>query len=64
VINPVDLPVMLDRPHPGDHGYAAAPPPRFRGIKQIAIAAYDHVLAPLIYRWHLRRVRKGSTRKA
>ena len=34
------------------------------GIKQIAIAAYDHVLAPLIYRWHLRRVRKGSTRKA
>jgi len=55
---------MLDRPHPGDHGYAAAPPPRFRGIKQIAIAAYDHVLAPLIYRWHLRRVRKGSTRKA
>ena len=34
------------------------------GIKQIAIAAYDHVLAPLIYRWHLRRVRKRSTRKA
>jgi hypothetical protein len=33
-------------------------------IKQIAIAAYDHVLAPLIYRWHLRRVRKRPNRKA
>jgi predicted DCC family thiol-disulfide oxidoreductase YuxK len=28
------------------------------GIRQIAGAAYDHVLAPLIYRWHLRRLRK------
>lgn len=25
------------------------------GIKQIAIATYDHILAPAIYRWHLRR---------
>ena len=28
------------------------------GIRQIAGAAYDYVLAPLIYRWHLRRLRK------
>ena len=28
------------------------------GIRQIASAAYDHVLAPVIYRWHLRRLRK------
>ena len=28
------------------------------GIRQIASATYDHVLAPLIYRWHLRRLRK------
>lgn len=28
------------------------------GIRQIAIAAYDHVLAPLTYRWHLHRLRK------
>jgi predicted DCC family thiol-disulfide oxidoreductase YuxK len=28
------------------------------GIRQIAGAAYDHVLTPLIYRWHLRRLRK------
>jgi hypothetical protein len=34
------------------------------GIKQIAIAVYDHVLAPLIYHWHLRRVRKRPNRKA
>ena len=32
----------------------------FRGIKQIACAAYDHVLAPAIYRWHLRRLRKQT----
>ncbi|MFA8387377.1 MAG: thiol-disulfide oxidoreductase DCC family protein [Pelagibaca sp.] len=25
------------------------------GIKQVAAFGYDHVLAPLIYRWHLRR---------
>jgi predicted DCC family thiol-disulfide oxidoreductase YuxK len=34
----------------------------FPGIKQIACAAYDHVLAPAIYRWHLRRLRKQSAR--
>ena len=28
------------------------------GIRQIASAAYDHVLAPVIHRWHLRRLRK------
>ena len=27
----------------------------FPGIRQISIAGYDYVLAPLIYRWHLRR---------
>ena len=30
------------------------------GIKQIAIATYDHVLAPVIYRWHLRRVKRQA----
>ena len=30
------------------------------GVKQIASALYDYVLAPLIYRWHLRRVRKQN----
>lgn len=25
------------------------------GIRQVASVTYDHVLAPLIYRWHLRR---------
>lgn len=30
------------------------------GIKQIASLLYDYVLAPLIFRWHLRRVRKLS----
>lgn len=25
------------------------------GIKQLASVAYDYVLAPVIYRWHLRR---------
>lgn len=34
------------------------------GIKQIAVVAYDHVLAPAIYRWHLRRVRRQSARAA
>lgn len=28
------------------------------GIRQIASAAYDYVMAPVIYRWHLRRLRK------
>jgi hypothetical protein len=32
------------------------------GIKQIAIATYDHVLAPVIYRWHLHRVKKQANR--
>ena len=32
------------------------------GIRQVASAAYDHVLAPVIYRWHLRRLRKQTTR--
>ena len=31
------------------------------GVRQIASATYDHVLAPVIYRWHLRRLRKQST---
>ena len=28
------------------------------GIRQVASVAYDHVLAPAIYRWHLRRMRR------
>ena len=32
----------------------------FPGIKQIACVTYDHVLAPVIYRWHLRRLRKQA----
>ena len=32
------------------------------GIKQIAIVTYDHVLAPAIYRWHLRRVKRQANR--
>ncbi|QDA36126.1 DUF393 domain-containing protein [Paracoccus liaowanqingii] len=28
------------------------------GVRQAASAAYDHVLAPLIYRWHLHRQRR------
>lgn len=32
------------------------------GIRQIACAAYDHVLAPAIYRWHLVRLRKQTNR--
>ena len=27
------------------------------GIRQVATVTYDHVLAPVIYRWHLRRLR-------
>lgn len=30
------------------------------GIRQIASAIYDYVLAPVIYRWHLRRLRKQT----
>lgn len=30
------------------------------GIRQIASAAYDHALAPVIYRWHLHRLRKSD----
>jgi predicted DCC family thiol-disulfide oxidoreductase YuxK len=30
------------------------------GIKQITSAIYDYVLAPAIYHWHLRRLRKQS----
>ena len=30
------------------------------GIKQIACVLYDYVLAPLIYRWHLRRQLRRS----
>ena len=30
------------------------------GIRQVASAAYDHVMAPLIYRWHLRRLRRPT----
>jgi predicted DCC family thiol-disulfide oxidoreductase YuxK len=32
------------------------------GIKQIAVATYDFVLAPAIYRWHLRRVKRQANR--
>ena len=32
------------------------------GIRQVACAAYDFVLAPAIYRWHRLRLRKQSNR--
>lgn len=32
------------------------------GIRQVASAAYDYVLAPVIYRWHLRRLRQQTAR--
>ena len=32
------------------------------GIQQVASAGYDYVLAPVIYRWHLRRLRRRTTR--
>ncbi len=32
----------------------------FPGIRQVASAAYDHVLAPTIYRWHLSRLRRQA----
>jgi len=34
------------------------------GIKQIASVVYDFMLAPVIYRWHLRRLRKQTARTA
>ena len=34
----------------------------FPGIRQIACVAYDHMLALAIYHWHLRRLRKQTTR--
>jgi predicted DCC family thiol-disulfide oxidoreductase YuxK len=30
------------------------------GIRQLAGLTYDHVLAPVIYRWHLRRQRRTA----
>jgi predicted DCC family thiol-disulfide oxidoreductase YuxK len=30
------------------------------GIRHVASAAYDHILAPAIYRWHLRRLRRQT----
>jgi hypothetical protein len=30
--------------------------------KQVAIVTYDNVLAPAIYRWHLRRVKRQASR--
>lgn len=31
------------------------------GIRHVSCAAYDFVLAPIIYRWHLRRLRRQTT---
>ncbi|MDA9225037.1 MAG: DUF393 domain-containing protein [Tateyamaria sp.] len=31
-----------------------------QGARQIASACYDYILAPLIYRWHLQRMRKQA----
>lgn len=31
------------------------------GIRQIASVSYEYALAPLIYRWHLRRVRRQAS---
>lgn len=30
------------------------------GVRQIASVIYDHLLAPLIYRWHLRRKARSA----
>ena len=30
------------------------------GLRHLAVFAYDAVLAPLIYRWHLRRLRRAA----
>ncbi len=35
----------------------------FPGLRQVATVTYDFVLAPVIYRWHLRRLR-GKTANA
>ena len=32
------------------------------GVRQVASMAYDHVLAPVVYRWHLLRLQNKSTR--
>lgn len=32
------------------------------GIRQVASAGYDYGLAPLIYRWHLRRLARQTAR--
>lgn len=32
----------------------------FPGIRQVASVVYDIVLAPVIYRWHLRRLRRQT----
>jgi len=32
------------------------------GIRQVASAIYDHVVAPAIYRWHLHRLRRQTAR--
>ncbi|MBC7739116.1 MAG: DUF393 domain-containing protein [Candidatus Saccharibacteria bacterium] len=32
------------------------------GVRQASSMAYDYVLAPVIYRWHLLRLQKQSTR--
>ena len=32
------------------------------GIRQVASVAYDYILAPVIYRWHLRRLRRQIPR--
>lgn len=32
------------------------------GVRQIASATYDYLLAPAIYRWHLRRLRRQAAR--
>jgi len=31
------------------------------GVNKVACLTYDHILAPVIYRWHLRRVGATST---
>lgn len=33
-------------------------------IRQLASAAYDHIVAPAIYRWHLRRLSRQTARAA
>lgn len=32
------------------------------GVRQVASALYDHVLAPVIYRWHVRRLAAAASR--